>query len=65
MDKNTEVLYQERLTELAEFCFKKLANLESRFMILCHRAEAAGIDCSDLHPPITELTEDPGVKLLN
>lgn len=36
------------MAELASFCIHKLARLEARFIILCHRAQAAGIDCSDL-----------------
>jgi len=39
------------LEQLAAFCFQKLAGLEARFIILCHRAQAAGIDCSDLCGP--------------
>ncbi len=34
--------------ELASFCFRKLANLEARFIILCERISVAGIDCRDL-----------------
>jgi len=41
--------------EAAAFCMRKLAELEARFIILCHRAEQAGIDCTDLHPPVTEI----------
>ncbi|MGQ0814101.1 MAG: hypothetical protein ACT4O1_06505 [Gemmatimonadota bacterium] len=48
MDTATREQYEQRITELATFCFRKLANLEARFIALCARAEAAGIDCRDL-----------------
>jgi hypothetical protein len=48
MDQPTIEQYEKRLAELASFCFHKLANLESRFIILCHRAKVVGIDCDDL-----------------
>ena len=48
MDEPTVELYEKRIAELATFCFQKVANLESRFIILCHRAKTVGIDCDDL-----------------
>ncbi len=36
-------------SELAAFCFRKVASLEARFVILCQRAQAAGIECEDLN----------------
>jgi hypothetical protein len=36
------------MAELASFCIRKMASLEARFVILCHRAQAAGIDTADL-----------------
>ncbi len=54
MDQHTPEQYQQCISELASFCFRKLASLEARFIILCHRAEQAGIPCSDLHPPLVE-----------
>lgn len=50
------------LEQLAAFCFQKLAGLEARFIILCHRAQAAGIDCSDLcspHPTASSAADRP------
>lgn len=51
MDNATREQYEQRLAELASFCFRKLANLEARFIALCARAQAAGIDCADLQSP--------------
>lgn len=48
MDRLTAEQYEKQIAELAGFCFHKLANLESRFIVLCHRAKAVGIDCDDL-----------------
>jgi hypothetical protein len=48
MDRPTAEQYEKQIAELAGFCFHKLANLESRFIILCHRAKALGLDCDDL-----------------
>jgi hypothetical protein len=36
------------LGEVLSFYMHKLASVESRLMILCHRAQAAGIECKDL-----------------
>ena len=47
--KTEKETFEEQYAELADFCFRKLVNLESRFVQLCVRAEAAGIPCSDLH----------------
>jgi hypothetical protein len=49
--------------ELARFCFQKLANLESRFIILCHRAKALGIDCDDLSDVKVSEPEEPAKPL--
>ncbi len=46
-------------SELADFCFRKLMHLEARFVMLCHRAQAAGIDCEDLHD-FRVVSADPG-----
>ena len=48
MDAPTIEEYERCYAELAEFCFRKLANLEARFVILCHRAEALGIETDDI-----------------
>jgi hypothetical protein len=48
MDTPTLEDYERCYDELAQFCFNKLANLEARFVILCHRAEALGIDTEDI-----------------
>ena len=39
---------QRCYAELAQFCFHKVASLEARFIILCHRAEALGIETADI-----------------
>ena len=44
--------------DVATFCMNKLASLEASFTILCHRATKAGIECSDLHVPVTEANTD-------
>ena len=36
------------LGEVLSFYMHKLASVESRFIILCHRVQAMGIDCNDL-----------------
>jgi hypothetical protein len=48
MDAPTIEEYERCYAELAEFCFRKLAKLEARFVILCHRAEALGIQTDDI-----------------
>lgn len=48
MDRNSIERFEQEIAELASFSINKLASLESRFIILCHRAKAAGIDCDDL-----------------
>jgi hypothetical protein len=48
MDSPTRADLERRYSELAAFCFRKMASLEGRFLILCQRAQAVGIDCSDL-----------------
>lgn len=48
MDDHTIEEYERCYAELAQFCFGKLANLEARFVILCHRAEALGIETGDI-----------------
>jgi hypothetical protein len=48
MDREIRELAEADVTELAAFCFRKLASLEAKFIILCLRAEKLGIDCSDL-----------------
>jgi hypothetical protein len=55
------------MAELASFCVQKMASLEARFIRLCWRAQAAGIDCSDLwgeHPPEPE-ADLPAVRVVN
>jgi hypothetical protein len=55
------------IAELASFCIQKPAHLEARFIILCHRARAAGIECSDLwEQQLPRGSEDgPPLQLLN
>lgn len=48
MDDLTIEDYERCYAELAQFCFKKVASLEARFVILCHRAQALGIDTEDI-----------------
>lgn len=48
METATREQYEQRIAELATFCFHKLASLEARFITLCFRAQAVGVDCSDL-----------------
>lgn len=48
MDTPTVEEYERCYAELAQFCFGKLASLEARFVILCHRAEALGIETGDI-----------------
>ena len=48
MDPLTIEDYERCYAELAQFCFRKVANLEARFIILCHRAEALGIETADI-----------------
>ncbi|MGQ0561203.1 MAG: hypothetical protein ACT443_04940 [Gemmatimonadota bacterium] len=48
MDRPAAEQYEQQIAELASFCFRRLANLEARFSVLCQRAEALGIDCADL-----------------
>jgi hypothetical protein len=36
------------LGEVLSFYMHKLASVESRLLILCHRVQAAGIECKDL-----------------
>jgi hypothetical protein len=67
MDSATREQYEQRIAELASFCFKKLTSLEARFIVLCHRAQAAGIDCSDLWevPGLVEASAVEPVKVCN
>jgi hypothetical protein len=62
MDRPTPEQYEAQIAELATFCFRKIANLETRFIILCHRAESAGIDCADLRSPEAP-SEEAGTAL--
>ena len=62
MKQPTAEEYEERITELATFCFRKLAKLEARFVILCERVKAAGIDCSDLQAESFEDSAEVRVK---
>lgn len=48
MDTPTNEQYKQCIADLAQFCFRKLASLEARFIILCHRAEAVGIETDDI-----------------
>ena len=48
METPTIEEYERCYAELAQFCFHKLASLEARFIILCHRAEALGIETEDI-----------------
>jgi hypothetical protein len=48
MDTPTNEQYEKCIADLAQFCFRKLASLEARFLILCHRAEALGIETNDI-----------------
>lgn len=67
MDSPTREQYEQAIANLTSFCFRKLANLEARFIILCTRAEAAGIDCSDLHEleQLAEAEATPSVRIVN
>lgn len=52
--------------ELVEFCFKKVANLEARFIILCHRAQAAGIPCEDINDlKVSAIMEEADIEAVN
>jgi hypothetical protein len=46
MESNDEVTAS--IKEFMAFYLRKLAGLEARFVVLCHRAQEIGIDCSDL-----------------
>lgn len=47
MDPDLEML-EAVYGEGTAFCVRRLASLEAKFIVLCHRAAAAGIDCKDL-----------------
>lgn len=53
----------DNLEEIAAYCFRRLAALEARFIILCHRASAVGIECTDLCADVTVETPPPGASL--
>lgn len=66
MDEPTERTVEQCYAELAEFCFRRMTSLEARFIILCTRAQAAGIECSDLHgATASEEVRREGVTALN
>ena len=66
MDTPTREMHEHNMTELANFCFAKLAKLEARFVILCDRASRAGIDCTDLiSESFTQQAEPEPVRLVN
>lgn len=55
--------YDVSPVEIATFCFHKLAALEARFILLCHRAQAAGIDCTDLYEERLLVAAETGAPL--
>ena len=64
MEREIKQLAETDVIEMTAFCFRKLASLEAKFILLCHRAEKLGIDCSDLKTvEVTEiaLAETAGV----
>ncbi|MGQ0563241.1 MAG: hypothetical protein ACT443_15380 [Gemmatimonadota bacterium] len=63
MDIATKEQYEQQITELATFCFRKVANLEARFIVLCHRAQAAGIECLDLCEGYVATEQEPDEPL--
>lgn len=66
MEREIRELAETDVTELAAFCFRKLASLEAKFIILCHRAEKLGIDCSDLKTlDVTEAELAASLKVVN
>lgn len=66
MDTPTIEEYERCYAELAQFCFGKLANLEARFVILCHRAQALGIDTDDIKgEKVVAAEAGPPLRVLN
>jgi hypothetical protein len=66
MEREIKELAAADVTEMAAFCFRKLAALEAKFITLCHRAQKVGIDCSDLMTvEVTEVEPSATLKVIN
>jgi hypothetical protein len=66
MEHEIRELAAADVTEMAAFCFRKLAALEARFIALCHRAEKLGIECSDLMGvEVTEIEPAAALRVVN